>query len=377
MKRAVLVPNIEGFPSESMRRYARELERALTEEAGEHWRISRLQCKPPLILEMALGSPMASRYSRWFGYPRLVRSQQGQGDVFHILDHSHANLANAVSAGHAVVTCHDIIPLLAARGLVPVPCSLTQRLMFPLRLQAMKRCRLVIAISEATRQTLIHHARIPAESIRVVHYGVNPRFRAVMDAREGEAVRQEIFSRLGIPWSSFVILQVATAVRYKNTPVLLKALARLSTRGQVRLVRVGAEMFADEQKLASNLGIERQLHFVGSISDDLQLLKFYQAADVLAFPSLWEGFGWPPLEAMACGTPVVCSTIPSLEEVVGEAGLRVPAEDDEALAEALHRIWKSPALRSTLARKGLARAARFTWQSCARGTLAVYDGCIS
>jgi glycosyltransferase involved in cell wall biosynthesis len=165
-------------------------------------------------------------------------------------------------------------------------------------------------------------------------------------------------------------------LRYKNTPTLLKAvreLRELHTSGNdLWLLRAGGAFFPDEEDLIAELGIRERVVHAGRIPDDAGLAAYYRASDVLAFPSLYEGFGWPPLEAMACGTPVVTSNAASLPEVVGDAGLTVPPTDVSALAHALYTALTDEALRRTLRAKGMAQSALFTWENCAKNTLAVY-----
>ena len=169
-----------------------------------------------------------------------------------------------------------------------------------------------------------------------------------------------------------VVLQVATKGRYKNTPALLKAFAQLRSRvAGIRLVRIGAPLYPDEAELADKLGISTSIRHVGMVRDD-RMLAEYSAADVLLFPSLWEGFGWPPLESMACGTPVVASNIPAISEVVVDAGVLVSSEDPSEMAHAVERVLMDPAWSCSLRRKGLERAGHFTWANTAAQTLNVY-----
>ena len=374
MNRAVLLPNVEGFPSESMVRYARELTSALRALGDTSWQFDSMVTAPDPALERFAGASMASRHARFIGYPQKIR-RMAPATVWHTLDHSHANLALSTPASRSVITCHDIIPLLAAKGMLPMKADRFTKWTFPLRIHCMKRCARIIAISESTRRNLIEIAGIPEEKIRVVYYGVNPTFRPPGSSHEHE--RADILLQQGIPLDSAVILHVATATRYKNTPALLRALKELSTRPglgpRVRLLRVGADFFEDEKELIAKLGIGTRIHHAGKIFPDTRLAPYYRAADVFAFPSLWEGFGWPALEAMACGTPVVTSTVASLPEVVGNAGTCVAPEDTPGLASALEAVLSDPANRAVRSNLAIAQAAKFTWDQCARGTLAVYD----
>jgi len=380
VKTAVLVPNITGFPSESMLRYAVELGSALRALDAPGWRIEDLRCDPDTGIARRFGDSMASRHARFLKYPMLIRSRS-RSDIFHVVDHSHANLTLASPARKTVVTCHDMIPLLAARGLVEMPHNRFAKWMFPLRILCMRRCARIIAISESTKRNLIEHGGVPEDKIRVVYYGYNPAFqpepRAATLAEERAALR----TKHGIPDDAPIVLQVATATRYKNTPVLLQALKRLSERSGVCsravLLRVGAEFFPDEQDLIAELGLGGRIHHAGRTADDEILASYYRAADVFAFPSLWEGFGWPVLEAMACGAPVVVSRVASLPEVVGEAGVTIDPRDPEALAASLATILENPNERQRQSVAGLTRARRFSWQACARDTLDVYEGVLA
>jgi glycosyltransferase involved in cell wall biosynthesis len=141
----------------------------------------------------------------------------------------------------------------------------------------------------------------------------------------------------------------------------------------VMLVRVGAPMFQDDAKLAVKLGIQDAIHYVGRVDDDRLLADWYNAADLLLFPSTWEGFGWPPLEAMACGTPVVASTIPAIAEVTGDAAVLVAPQNPAAIAQAVERVLTDAPYAVSLRRKGLERAARFSWRAAALRTAMVYD----
>lgn len=364
------------FPSDSMTRYARELSRAVREVAGPTWTFEDLEChhaeKWLGVLPGKHGEALASRVGRFIDYPNLIK--RTTGDVFHILDHSHANLANATPPEKSVLTCHDIIPLLAAMGEIDMPASRMQKYRFPKILKAMSGCKKIIAISESTKRGLIRHGGIPEEKIEVVYYGVNPNFTAT-PAVEGE--RAAILKKHGLADDTKLVLHVGTPMRYKNVPALLHALKRLSERpglgDRVRLVRVGAAFFPDEEQLAGELGVTDKIVQAGRITDDTVLGGYYRAADVFAFPSLFEGFGWPPLEAMACGTPVVTSNVASLPEVVGDAGTTVAPSDHAGLADAIAALLEDPARHAEYRQRALDRAARFTWEACAKNTLAVYE----
>ena len=172
------------------------------------------------------------------------------------------------------------------------------------------------------------------------------------------------------------MLYVGSEDPRKNLLRLIEAFRRISSNHlDVTLLIVGAARFHKERaRLVAHVrdvGLTGRVRFIDAVTDE-DLPRFYSLATVFAYPSLYEGFGLPPLEAMACGTPVVTSNTSSLPEVVGEAGIMVDPHDVQSLADALERVLTDPALASTLRERGLERARRFTWERAARAHLDVY-----
>ena len=378
-KKAVLLPNMVEYHAVSMKRYARELGEFLPKVAGPDWSFEALEChhdtRALRLLGPKLGPPMASRAGRFVTYPQMAR--QAKGDVFHVLDHSHANLVASLDVEKTVLTCHDLIPYLAALGKIPIPAGRVTRYTFPHRIKQMQKCRALITISQSTKQNLVEYAHIAPEKIHVIYFGVNSLMSPVAKNGNANARAQALRQKLKLPEGAKVILQVATGSRYKNTPALLRAFSHLmqdeDLKRDLRLVRVGSDLFDDEAELAQTLGVAPRLSLVGWGMDDEILADYYRMADVLAFPSLYEGLGLPPMESMACGTPVVTSNVASLPEAVGEGGITVDPNDYDALANGLRRILTDAPFADTLRAKGLAHTAQFTWERCARETIAVYN----
>lgn len=369
-----------GFPALSMERYARELLASLEAIGETDWKFESLICgnaeRVAKLLPGTQGEKWASRAGRFIKYPLLAK--RAVGNVYHVLDHSHANLAQAVPGEKSVITCHDVTPYLAAIGKIPMAASRWTRYTFPQRVRAMRRCRYIIADSESTKRDLMEHFGVPEEQIVTVHLGKNTTFTPLPPGgtAERDAQSKAIRAKHKISPEAKVVFHVGTPLRYKNTPTLLKAfkLLREEMRGtEVWFLRAGGPFFEDEQELINSLGIADRVVHAGKIPTDEELAAYYRAVDAFGFPSLYEGFGWPPLEAMACGTPCVTSDAASLPEIVGDAGLTVKPTDAEGLASALHRILTDDTLRATLKEKSIAQAATFTWENCARQTLAVYE----
>jgi glycosyltransferase involved in cell wall biosynthesis len=279
--------------------------------------------------------------------------------------------APAYSPAPVVVTVHDLIPLLLPhyRG------SALARAYTALAAVTTRRARTIICDSACSQRDVLRLLGVPAERTRVVYLAAAPEMRPASEA-EMEAVRQ----RFGL--GERFVFYVGGLDRRKNLAVLLRAFARLlADHPDAELAIAGRQvsrgaLFPDWQGYAGRLGIAGRVRFLGRVSEE-EKAALYSASRAFAFPSLYEGFGLPPLEAMACGSPVLCADTSSLPEVVGEAGLLLPAGDDAAWAEALHRVWEDAELRAELRERGLARAAQFSWQKTAEETREVYECALS
>lgn len=352
-----------------MKRYAEELYGALRAYSGSGPSVAMERPPDRRYISRIVDGPRSRRldraWCRWVAYPRSLKGRAAR--VFHVLDHGYAHLIRSIDPDRTIITCHDLIPLLAAAGAIPLEQSARVARTFRLKVACLERARMILAVSIATKSSLERFTAVRSERIVVVPNGVKRMFRFMTGAR---AARR---AAVGLDDTSYVVLQVAAAGRYKNTTALLHALAQLRTRvSDFVLVRIGVPLYADEADLARRLGVAGHLRYLGHVETDELLAEWYNAADVLVFPSLWEGFGWPPLEAMACGTPVVAFDIPAVAEVVGPTGLLVPPGDIRALAAATERVLTDRAAAAELRERGFQRAAQFTWASTAARTAAVY-----
>jgi glycosyltransferase involved in cell wall biosynthesis len=225
----------------------------------------------------------------------------------------------------------------------------------------------VIADSERTKRDLIKLFPRLAERVSVVPCGLSDMFHPVEPRW-----RQGAKERLAVPMGCHVILHVGGSKGYKNVAAILRSVKGLNRDGDTTCLIIAGELDARHWALIQNLGIARLVRVEGRVTDE-RLIELYHGVDVLAFPSWYEGFGWPPLEAMACGVPVVCSDAGSLPEVVGDAALTVPPGDDCGLTEALRKVLRDSVFRNDLVRRGFQRAARFSWDKAASEVLAIYE----
>lgn len=264
----------------------------------------------------------------------------------------------------SVITIHDLTFLHFPQFLTPKSARYYGQIK-----RAVERADHIIADSNWTKDDVIQHLEVPPERVTTVHLAANQVYRPITDRQE---VRRAAM-RHGLP-SDFIIF-VGTLEPRKNVPVLLRALRHLHDQGyQVHLAIVGRKgwLYEDIFSTLTELKLAEHVHFVENASNE-DLARLYNAARCLALPSYYEGFGLPPLEAMACGTPVVVSDRASLPEVVGDAGLLVDPDNPEALGEALAQVLDDSELRASLRQRGLVRASEFSWARAARKTMAVYE----
>jgi glycosyltransferase involved in cell wall biosynthesis len=281
------------------------------------------------------------------------------------LVHGTVNVAPIAYRGPTVLTVHDLSFLRMPEQFPPMKARYLRTAVA----LSTRRATRVIAVSRNTRQDLIELLNMPERKISVVYSGASPDFRPLSESAR-EAFRHARFG--GRP----LILHVGTLQPRKNIDVLIRAFAGARRRARIPhvLALVGARgwMYEDLFRLVEREGLTEHVRFIDFVPSE-QLPLWYNSADLFAYPSAYEGFGLPVLEAMACGVPVVTSSSSSLAELAGDAAITVPPGSQEALELALMRILDDESLRAELHRRGLARAAEFTWTRTALDTLAVYQ----
>jgi glycosyltransferase involved in cell wall biosynthesis len=235
--------------------------------------------------------------------------------------------------------------------------------------QSVRRANRIIVISESTKRDLAQMFGAPADKIVVVYCGAEPSFAPSQDKIKIELFREQ----RNLPEK--MILHVGTIEPRKNIPRLIRAFAHAKRAAHLphRLVLVGARgwKYAEVDAVIEQEQIANDVVFTGYVPQD-ELPLWYQAADLFAYPSLYEGFGLPPLAAMASGIPVVTSNVSSLPEVVGDAALQVSPEDEPALADAIVRALSDNTLRGQMIERGIAQAKKFSWERAGRETVALY-----
>ncbi len=288
--------------------------------------------------------------------PLLLR---GTADLYH----GCLNVAPLLSPVPTVITIHDL-----AFIRFPQTFRAYNRIYLDLatRLSARRASR-ILAVSEHTKREVVGLLGIPPERVIVTPNAARSHFRP-----PAPAAIEQLRTRHGLP--ERFVLYVGTLEPRKNLTTLLEAFALVSRSvPDVPLLIGGGKGWMYEPIFArlEQLNLRDRVKFAGYLPEE-ELPLWYAAATVFVFPSIYEGFGMPPLEAMACGTPVITSNTSSLPEVVGDAGLMVSPTDPVALAEAIRRVLVDADLRAELRQRGLARARRFSWADTAAKTLVAY-----
>lgn len=288
-------------------------------------------------------------------------------DMLHLPTHLGAL---AFSSCPTVVTVHDLIQHVFPREYL---VTLRSRLYMAYSKMAARRSAAIITISDASRQDIERFYGVSQSKIHVIPHGVDPMFspRSFAEARKVVAQRFKI----GVPF----LLYVGGFDARKNLRGLVESLGILQARyGMKRTLICVGKRPPPHDKLFKRLlheidrsGLRREVCFLDFVSND-DLLWLYNAAEALVFPSLYEGFGFPPLEAMACGVPVIAFRRSSIPEVVGDGGVLLDRTNGEALAEAIAEVLTNGSLRDDLRARGLRRAREFTWAKTADLTLGVY-----
>ena len=301
-------------------------------------------------------------------YPWRLRREARHAALVHILDHAYAHLLPAAKPRQVVVTVHDLMPVIVLRSPTDGWREGMRNRLLRKSLKALRQADAYIVGTEWLRNELASWLG-DDHRIHVVPFGVDRSFFA-------ESLGARAAGRTGwrIPADAFVVLHVGSTVERKNVPLVLQTVARLRAEGvDAYLLQVGGRLTAEQEQMVDRLDLRRYVRSVRA-ADESTLRRAYRTADVLLFPSLYEGFGLPVLEAFAAGLPVVTSGAGGLREVGGDGVIVVDSRDANAYVEALDELSADPAAREALIERGRRRAREFTWQRTAERTAAVYRG---
>lgn len=360
-------------------RYTRELIRALFALDSDHtytlFYASQKRLEPPFdTLPRGVRLRRLPFHDRWLAriwhklqLPIPVELITGRIDLFHSPDFT---LPPTLPRTRTLLTVHDLSFMRDPDSAVPA----LRRFLEKAVSRSVARAQRVLADSQATKDDLVSLFGTPSEKIEVLLSGVDTRFQPIQNPTALAAVRAKY--NLG---NDLLVLSVGTIQPRKNYTRLIQAFAQVvaqwdsAQRGQLTLVIAGGKgwMFDAIFAEVTRLGLEGRVKFTGFV-DDVDLPALYSASTLFVYPSLYEGFGLPVLEAMACGIPTIASNLSSIPEVVGSAGLLIDPLDINAIAAAIIVLLKDMSARDVYRQAGIQRAAHFTWEAAAKQLLSIY-----
>jgi glycosyltransferase involved in cell wall biosynthesis len=362
---AVFPPIAEDHPFDSVRLYARNLLPALQDKG-----VDAVEVPFSRRFQAAVPSRINGPLNRYVVYPLYARRRQGR--INHVLDHAYGHLAFTLDARRTVVSCNSMSIPKAIRGQIPgFTVSPALKASMWLRHKGMLKCARIVACSHALKDDIVRFFGCDPARVSVVHDGIN---HSVFRRLEAAKARQ-LVEEFRLPADGTRIVLVVSAAGgggYKNRMATLRTQHALIRRGQkTLLVLVGAPLTGEEQAFVDDHDLQRHVATPGRVSWDA-LVALYNVADVFLFPSWDEGFGYPPIEAMACGAPVVVSSIPVLLETTGGFALAAPPDDADGLADRVQQILNDPQLAQRLRTDGLKQSQRYSWTRYAEEIDEVY-----
>lgn len=366
--RISLVSNYEPDEQESMLRYPRMLEGVLTARGHQ---VSILQ--PPVVFGRL--ARWRGRLQKWLGYidkyllaPLWLRWKLRGADVVHVCDHSNSMYLRCAGRKPRLITCHDLIAIRSARGEYPgIRTGFSGRWQQRWIAARLARARFVVCVSHNTAAELRGLLPGSKAEVRVIPHTLNRDFAPA----EQNAIDRTI-AGWGLSRGDRYLLHVGGNVWYKNRLGALRIFAELRRSPQftdLKFVLAGKPWTAETRDFVTAAQIEDSIFEATNVSDE-SLAALFSGAAALLFPSLEEGFGWPILEAQACGCPVITSNRPPMTEVAGEAAILIDPTDPRAAAETIVRRWNElPGLRAA----GFRNLERFTEEKMAKAYIEAYE----
>ena len=356
-------------------RYVQMLHGALSADGAQVERIAPTVPSLPGAAYTAIRRLGPDLRTFFLNYP--VAAKYPSADVYHLTSQ---NLASLLlfrrPPGRVIVTVHDIIPFMVRNDPQFASYrSAADRLFDRMAMVGLKRADALIADSHYTKQSIVDLLKIAPEKIAVAHLGIDHgRFRPL-------TVPESLAERYGLSRDRRYLIYVGSEDPRKNLTTLVRALPAIRREvPEVALIKVGRAHFEAERRrlldLAAELDVGAAIHFLDDVQDD-DLPLLYNLAAVCVMPSHYEGFGFPVLEAMACGTPVVSARASSLPEIVGDAAIQFDPNDPRDLAQAVCTLLRDDATRQQKIAAGTAQAAQFTWQRTVARTSDIYTRMMS
>lgn len=294
-------------------------------------------------------------------YKRKVKKNITEGNIKHITSQEFAYLLKSIKMKGTIVTCYDLIIW---------AYDMNRSALWKDNIEGMKLADKIITISEFSKNDIIKYLDYPEDNIKIVYPAVDHSF--YYQNRD-----KEILNRWNISPEDKVVLYVGSETPRQNVPLLIEAFSKVKeVMPNVKLLKIGdSQSYGAREKnlkLISDLNLENDVIFSGYVSEK-DIPQCYNATDLLVYPCSYAGFGLPPLEAMACGTPVITSDTSSLPEVVGDAGIMIDPHDVDLMAEKIYEVLNNGTLKERLVKKGIKRAKLFNWNKSAEETLQIYS----
>lgn len=314
-------------------------------------------------------------FSKWIGYidrfllyPALLRKQARWADLVHICDQANAVYLPYLGRRPHVITCHDLLAIRAAIGdISESPTGFTGRVYQRWVLRNLSRAHLIVCVSQQTKKELVSVAAVRDTNVAVVSNGLNYPYRPMKREQLKAHLHNLNFTRIQ-PF----FLHVGGNQWYKNRIGVLRIFSHLLRKSDYRdyhLIMVGKQWTKEMHQLIQELKLDARVHeFVDTSNDSLCAL--YTAAEALLFPSLQEGFGWPIVEAQACGCPVITTDLPPMNVISGDAGIYIDPTNPE---EAANIIVKGLRKRDQIVAKGLSQSAQYSSDTMISGYLRIYE----
>lgn len=310
-------------------------------------------------------SRVVDGFTRRYIFPSIVKKNQNPGNIHHITNQDLAFLLIEMELTQSLVTCYDLIPWVYYKN---------RSRYWKKNIDGLRNAERIITISEFSKKEIIKNVGVPSDRIDVIYCGVD---RTVFYPKRDRTPLYE----LGIKPQTSALLYVGSEEPRKNLRILLEAIARIGEENHdILLLKVGSPgMGGNRQeiiRMIKELHIEDRVIFTGDVSEDM-LARYYNAADLFIFPSLYEGFGLPVIEAMACGCPTISADCTSLSEVMGGDGdLLFAPLDLQGLVEKIETVFSDESVRQKIVEAGVEKVGRFSWDRSAEQTMDVYHGLI-